>query len=670
MNTETPYLERIIVLIALCITAVLFITGSGKDDGFFGGIELMPEAQGESRGEDHNYRMSVNPDDPQPNGDHWSVYVILEEKQGEEWNKTTRDITAQIVFYRDSEEDIIIEINGTDGLGFVLINLSYELPEGEYTVRAKAVGVDMDWKKEVLDIPLSSRPPHAVAKILVDDERVKETTVILDRAHEASLTLDSSESWDPDEGETEFINYTWTIGDTVVSLGNTSLLWTFTEAGDYLIKLKAEDPSEWNMYSEDWVVVHVKEIPYQPDLEVSMESNFDNVEVGDEIKVTVTIDNIGNDDAWGFDINFYDRDGLFKFRTIGLIPFGTNRTITFDYTPVVVGQNRIQVKVDPTDEIPEFDEDNNEASFDLQVRPKPLPEMIIETLATNGSYEVDGLTFITIILKNSGTIDAGNVKAYLYINNELVVEEIFESVGAGERTTVVYTWMPKVEGNYTAHIIVWVDAAITDNQYINDLVIISPEDEDPDEPGGIPVKYIAAAGGALLLLVGAIGFFGAENSKYRILGSVIMTPLYTRLKKEDTLNHEVRARVYEHIVSHPGDSYASILKALDLKNGTLVHHLRTLERERYVKSKKDGKFKRFYLWGTKVGERDPKYLTGIQMEIVDIIKTNPGVSQANIANSLHRSRQSINYQIKILAEAGLINVIKHGISTRCYDQET
>jgi len=672
MDTGNSHLKRLLALSALVGVAVLMVSGFVNDVTSLNEATLFGGAMGEGgegRSQDDDFRMFWERDDPQPNGVHWSIYVIMEEKDGEIWNKTTRDINAQIIFYNDSEEDIIIDIDGTDGFGFVLINLSYELPVGEYTVRAKAKGVDMDWKKDVLSIPLTSRPPYAVAKVIVGEDRLKEAILLLDREHKASVTFDSSESWDPDLGETELINYTWTIGDTTITSRNTSLHWTFTEAGDYLIMLRAEDPSKWNMYSDDWVTVHVQEVLYQSDLRVSIESDLNDVEVGEEISVTALIENIGNEDAWGFDANFFNRDGAFMHQRIGLIPYGTNRTISFDYTPVREGQDWVQIHVDPTDEISERDETNNEAAIDLIVRPKPLPKVAIETFAVNGSFEAEKLTFITIILKNTGTINAQNVRTVLYINSELVVEEIFESVGAGEKTTVVYTWSPKEAGTYNAHVVVWIDSVIHDNQYVNGIEITPPPSE-PAKKDGIPMEFVAVAGFSIFLIIGAIGISGIENTKYKLLGSMVMVPLYTRLKKEDTLNHHVRARVYEHIVSHPGDSYASILHSLELKNGTLVHHLRTLERERYVKSKKDGKYKRFYPWGTKVGERDPHFLTDIQTDIVGIIESSPGVSQANIANSLHRSRQSVNYQVKILADAGLINVIKHGISTRCYMMET
>jgi len=667
MNAKSLHPHRLLLLSAVMVLAVVLILSiefnmDGEPISFTG------TTAGESRSDDDTYRMDYEEDRPQPNGDHWSIWVWMEETDGNVWNKTTKDITVQVIRYVDSNEEVVVQQHGT-GIG-VLINLTYDLEEGNYTIRGKVDDAEMEWKKAIIRIPLTSRPPIAIAWLLHNEQHVKEATLILDRKGEADIVLDASMTWDPDEGDKEHIKYMWTDGDREIITNKASQQWNFSEDGDYYITLRAYDPnSTLGLYSEDWVIVHVQEILYQPDLKITIESDQQELEIGNPITITALVENIGNNNANEFDIYFYDNEGIFKFEHIVQIPYGSSDTIVLSYTPVKVGQLHIQTKVDPVDKIVEHNEDNNEDSFIIMVKAKELPNMVIEVFETNGSYEVSELTFITIIMHNTGKADAHIVQAYLYIDGVPVLNQTYDSVAAGERATIVYRWIPETEGFYSAHIEVWVDSDSPTHRYLNDIQILSSEKPKEDPDPTVPVLLVVSSGVLVVGLV-AIGIYGVEDTKYRLLGSALVAPLYTRLKKEDTLNHKIRSRVYKHIVDHPGDSYASILHELELKNGTLVHHLRTLERERYVKSKKDGKFKRFYPWGTKVGDRDPNYLTDIQMEIVDIIKTSPGVSQASIANSLHKSRQSINYQIKVLAEAGLINVIKHGISTRCYVQET
>ncbi|MCK4613918.1 MAG: winged helix-turn-helix transcriptional regulator [Thermoplasmata archaeon] len=673
MNREETHLKRILIL---ALTVALFA-------GFVQGRAPVEEADTVSydlvlsgRDEEPEIRMDVTKFDPQPNSDHWSIWIRIEEKEEGIWDKTSRNVTTQLIRYNNTEEEIIINMfwpNG--GNKGIFMDLSYDLPEGNYTVRA---GVEIDgnmtWMKDIISIPYSSLPPHAVANLILNNERLKVANLILNRDHEASIILDASESWDPDENESELLNFTWEIGDTLVTINKETLTWTFTEPGDYNITLTAKDPE--GLWSQDNVTVHVEEISYIPDLEITLEGDREKLELGESLHLTAIIHNNGNEDAWGFDVYFYDWKGIFtNIQNIGLIPMGMNRTLSIDYFPTTVGLQRILAVVDPFNETEESNEENNEASFDIEVIQKVLPELSIQTLDYNGSLEVNKTINITIVIQNNGPKDAFNLKVYLYINEGVhegvpMEEWTFDSIEQGKTVTIDYYWIPRSTGLYTAHVELWVNSTIHDNGYLRDMDVVDPERENSGENGSPPIILYATTGGLVLIALGAVGVLGFENTKYKLLGSLVMTPFYTRLKREDTLNHQTRARVYEHILDNPGDSYASILKTLDLKNGTLVHHLRTLERQRYVKSKKDGKFKRFYPWGTKVGIRDPNFLTDIQSKIVDIIKSNPGISQAHIANMLGKSRQSINYQVRILRDAGLINVVKHGISTRCYRRET
>ena len=670
MNSKTPDLERMVLLSALLgVVMILLTTFAQAQIGV--GLNLIPGAGANPGSDDDLFRMRLDLDAPQPSGEYWSIWLTMEEEMGpDEWNKTTRDIHAQVLFMENTTETLLLEFNHTGGLGFIQINLSYDLPEGNYTIRARVPGMDMNWKKEIRQIPLTSRPPTAVARIIIDGIPVKEGNVVLDREGRASIVLDASGSWDPDRGDTESLNYSWRMGESVIITTHSTLPWTFNRPGEYLITLRAMDPD--GMFSEDSVMVHVEEIAYLPDIRVTLTPDRESIILGHSIAFTILVENVGNNDAPGFDLDLHDGGAIIKHWSMGPMQSGGERTVVFTYTPLRTGQVGIRIHADPRGEIEEFDTSNNQDRADITVEPVPVPEMVIDALTGSGPQIAGSVTNLTVVIRNNGEGEAWNVRTTLFINNEPVLEEISRSVNAGGVTTVRYAWVPKVAAIYTIHVTVEVDSSIHDRTYLYNLEIGDPTPEDIDEETGVPQELVAAAVGgmSLLAMVAAVIMVGGENIKYRLFGSVLVGPLYTRLRKEDTLRHTVRAKVYDHIITHPGDSYASILDALELKNGTLVHHLRTLERERYVKSKKDGKFRRFYPWGVKVGERDPNHLTEIQTNILDIITTDPGVSQANIAAHLRKSRQSINYQIKVMADAGLINVIRHGITTRCYLKET
>jgi len=90
---------------------------------------------------------------------------------------------------------------------------------------------------------------------------------------------------------------------------------------------------------------------------------------------------------------------------------------------------------------------------------------------------------------------------------------------------------------------------------------------------------------AAILLIAAVAVM-SENAKYGLL--LLIVPLYSKIKREKVLDHFIRGQIFGYIMANPGEHYNSIKQALDMTNGSLAHHLRTLERERFVKSKRFG----------------------------------------------------------------------------------
>ncbi len=139
----------------------------------------------------------------------------------------------------------------------------------------------------------------------------------------------------------------------------------------------------------------------------------------------------------------------------------------------------------------------------------------------------------------------------------------------------------------------------------------------------------------------AAGVARNESWKYWLF-SVGLAPLYVKLKKGKVLDHFVRGQIFGHIQTNPGAHYNEIKEVLGVANGVLAHHLRTLEREEFIKSKKEGKLKRFYPSDMDIEvDKHGIQLSEAQLEIIDAIRQNPGVSQSDIARSLNKDRRAI-----------------------------
>ena len=170
----------------------------------------------------------------------------------------------------------------------------------------------------------------------------------------------------------------------------------------------------------------------------------------------------------------------------------------------------------------------------------------------------------------------------------------------------------------------------------------------------------------------AIGLFAlTETGKYKLLALLpLLIPMYTRIQKEDVLDQFVRGQIFGYIRTNPGVHYNQIRRGMDVKNGTLSYHLSVLERTELIKSRREGlRYRAFYPTGMKFPKEQRFRLTEFQISILNIIKENEGITQKEIAIKLGKKPQTINYNIKVLAQADIIEVIKKGRKTVCYYKE-
>jgi predicted transcriptional regulator len=214
-------------------------------------------------------------------------------------------------------------------------------------------------------------------------------------------------------------------------------------------------------------------------------------------------------------------------------------------------------------------------------------------------------------------------------------------------------------GDYQMHVVVSSEghAASKSSQTLVTKIRV-PNVEEPFN--FLPFLFIAFIGAG----IGLGAFFAATEIGYLALLSLFL-PLYVRLKKKDVLSHFTRGQIYGYIQANPGAHYNSIIQYLDLHNGVGAYHLKVLEREGYIKSFRDGIYKRFYPKNMRIPEKR-FHLSRIQRDILSEIQKHPGVTQKQIAKLLDESKQVINYNVKILENASLIRVERYGRETACF----
>ncbi len=145
---------------------------------------------------------------------------------------------------------------------------------------------------------------------------------------------------------------------------------------------------------------------------------------------------------------------------------------------------------------------------------------------------------------------------------------------------------------------------------------------------------------------------------------IISTLLYSRIRRSQVLKHETRQRIRDHVMENPGDHFSAIRDKLKLSTGVLNYHLERLEKERFVSSRSEGKYKCFYPpnWQEPPGIR----LTPVQESILEQVRKGKGISQSEITRLIGRNRKVVNYNVHQLRELGLVDIEREGRETKCY----
>jgi predicted transcriptional regulator len=174
-------------------------------------------------------------------------------------------------------------------------------------------------------------------------------------------------------------------------------------------------------------------------------------------------------------------------------------------------------------------------------------------------------------------------------------------------------------------------------------------------------EYIITSVSLIIILAAMVSFVGGtEIGKYKFL-SLIFVPLYNRLHQEKVLDNYTRGQIHGYIKARPGEHYNAIKSALELKNGILAHHLRILEKEEYVISKRDGFYTRFYPKGIKITEPDT-----LQRNLIHVIDTQPGITQRKIISLLGSSQQVVSYNLVKLSRENILKVEPNGRENKYY----
>jgi len=443
-----------------------------------------------------------------------------------------------------------------------------------------------------------------------------------------------------------------------------SFRWLSVEEGEYKIMARLDYDDEVTEADEtnNLAVKYVNSLE-APDLwptdlyvpEIILENTT--------VTLEVTVESSGHISVDGFMISLYLDRNIEPEDSVYVAAVGDTYHIRLSAS-MNAGQHDARVFVDSENNVFETAETNNFMNFSLTVH--TLPHLAAGSLEFSpaGPREGDDITIAAVFFNNANA--PLPVECVILLDDEIILRR--SVIASPGENTVYAPWWNASAGIHSIMFRCRYENGLpeveTDDNSMAAIVKVSSTSASPGNGGRMPVTAAAALFSLSLL---AIGVSALESSRYRIL-QLGLVPLYTRLKREKVLDHSVRGRLYRTIRGDPGIHYTKLKKSLRLNNGALAYHLSVLERERYVKSRRDGSRRRFFPCGMKVPEKK-HYLTETQRSIVEFVRENPGLSQKAIAEGLGISAQLASYHIKILTGAGVLRMGRYGRRKTCFSDE-
>ncbi len=201
------------------------------------------------------------------------------------------------------------------------------------------------------------------------------------------------------------------------------------------------------------------------------------------------------------------------------------------------------------------------------------------------------------------------------------------------------------------------DIASNANRVTGTFDIAAPEGE------GLAAATAVLVTGSAAAVVG--GFFAFTDLGHAALLVLLAAPLYVRRRRGEEDDPETRGMVRGYILVHPGDSYTEIKRNLRLNNGSLAWHLKKLEGDGLVKSRQEGKRRRYYPADASY-PREEDRLHAVQRRLLLAVAEDPGIPVRILAQQTGVSSQLALYHLRKMARAGRVSLERRTVQLQVY----
>jgi len=134
---------------------------------------------------------------------------------------------------------------------------------------------------------------------------------------------------------------------------------------------------------------------------------------------------------------------------------------------------------------------------------------------------------------------------------------------------------------------------------------------------------------------------------------------------EDALELESRRRIYEQVEAVPGIHLRELNRRLKIPMGVIEYHLRYLERYELIVSRREGRYKRYFIIG-KLGSRDKELLALLRQQmprhILMHLLLHPKTTHKKLRKVFSISASTLSFHLSKLLDANLI--IQHRVGRK------
>ncbi len=230
-----------------------------------------------------------------------------------------------------------------------------------------------------------------------------------------------------------FTTLTWDWTPIIGTPGTHTLL--ITTDTDFAV---AESNETNNNITSDLTVSGMPDLIAQNNMTTN---STGNIYTGIKYTVYTTIKN--NRDAGtgnSFKVKLYDNGTSVAEQTVNGLNAGESRTLSWDWTPIIVGSHSLMVVVDSQSEIAESDENNNNNSTTFTAIGRP--DLNATSIATNGTIYTNVTYPVSVTVKNNGDANAGQFTVELFDGATSLGTKTIDQLAINAETILTWNWTP------------------------------------------------------------------------------------------------------------------------------------------------------------------------------------------------------------------------------------